>query len=83
MVLSRFGWDVEQHFGFVSAYAREGTGADALLSRDEPKLVVAIRLGLLEVDELLLHLQIGRGLRTKFSYAPVPLESGSLLGSRD
>src|SRR5215212_6503686 len=80
--VSGLGRDVEQHPGFASTHARERSGAYALLSRDEPHLVVAVRLGLLEVVELKLHLLITGGLRTDLGHAPVPFEPDGLAGGR-
>src|SRR5215211_381488 len=53
--VSGLGRDVERHPGFALAYARERAGTDAISSRDEPELVVAVRFGLFEVVELQLH----------------------------
>src|SRR5215212_2781180 len=77
--VSGLGRDVEQHPGFASTHARERSGAYALLSRDEPHLVVAVRLGLVEVVELKLHLLITGGLRADLGHSPVPFESGGFL----
>src|SRR5215208_2985552 len=76
------GRDIEQYSGLASAYASERSGADALISRDEPHLVVAVRFGLLEVVELQLHLLVARRLRTDLGHTPVPFEPCGLLGSR-
>src|SRR4051794_14455333 len=67
-----FGWDVEQYSGLAFAHAGEGASTYALISRDEPQLVVVVRLGLLEVVQLKLHLLVARGLRPDFGYPPVP-----------
>src|SRR5215217_4337150 len=77
-----FGWDVEQYSGLASAHAGEGASTYALISRDEPQLVVAARFGLLEVVELQLNLLVARGLRPDFGHTPVPIEPCGLLGSR-
>src|SRR4051794_7829936 len=67
-----FGWGIEQYPGLAFAHAGEGASTYALISRDEPQLVVAARFGLLEVVELQLHLLVARGLRPDFGYPPVP-----------
>src|SRR5215213_2407325 len=79
-VVSGLGRDVEQHPGFAFAHARERAGAYALRSRDEPQLVIAVRLGLLEVVELQLHLLITGRLRADLGYSPVPFEPDGLAG---
>src|SRR5215211_839519 len=80
VAVSCFGCDVEQHPGFASTHAGERSGAYALISRDEPHLVVAVRLGLVKVVELQLDLLVARGLQADFGYSPVPFESGGFLG---
>ena len=72
MTSAGFGWGIEQYPGLAFAHAGEGASTYALISRDEPQLVVATRFGLLEVVELQLNLLIARGLRPDFGHAPVP-----------
>src|SRR5918911_4744579 len=81
--ISGLGWDVEQHPGLALAHTGEGPSAYASLPRDEPQLVVAVGLGLLEVVELEFHLLVARWLRTKLGHAPVAVEHRSLLGGWD
>src|SRR4029434_8165287 len=82
VAISGLGRDVEQHPGFAFAHARERSRAYALLSRDEPHLVVAVRLGLVKIVELQLNLLVARGLRADLGYAPVPFEPDGLAGGR-
>src|SRR5215217_5328768 len=77
-----FGWDVEQYSGLALAHAGEGASTYALISRDEPQFVVAVRFGLLEVVKLKFHPLVARGLRPDFGHTPVPFEPYGLLGSR-
>src|SRR5215208_5688126 len=83
VVVSGLGRDVEQHPGFALTNARERSSADALISRYEPHLVVAVRLRLVEVVELQLDLLIARGLRADLGDTPVPFEPGGFLRGRD
>src|SRR5919112_3131840 len=76
-------WDVEQHPGLAFAHAGKGASAYALLSRDKPQLVVAVRPGLLEVIELELDLLVARGLRADLGHTPVSIEPGGLFRGWD
>src|SRR5215218_1678908 len=74
VIVASFGWNIEQYSGLAFAQAGERAGADVLISRDEPQLVVATWFGLLEVIELQFHLLVARGLRPDFGHTPVPFE---------
>src|SRR3954452_11395183 len=81
-IVAGFGWGIEQYSGLPLAHAGEGASTYALISRDEPQLVVAARFGLLEVVELQLDLLVAGGLRPDYGHTPIPFEPCGHLGSR-